>query len=224
MKVGRLYRNIDRTGIGREVDLVLDEIRETKVDKDILDFLKAIYFGDITDPLKAASSRAYRDMNRTIRFHGLSDATRLELRKKVNLVLSKELSNLNSNYITSSKLFDDWHHCICDEIKALYLEKGIKLTYGQAQKWLNMTIKYLYILEVYSFDKVFEYLHIPLDNYVFDIARDTLGIIRPKTVWSSWDDYEGQYLLYQEQIREKITEGTPLRWEFRYWLKAARNL
>lgn len=30
-----------------------DEIVETKVDKDILDFLKAIYFGDFTDPLKA---------------------------------------------------------------------------------------------------------------------------------------------------------------------------
>lgn len=43
-----------------------DEIVEAKVDKDILDFLKAIYFGDFTDPLKVASSRAYRDMNRTI--------------------------------------------------------------------------------------------------------------------------------------------------------------
>ena len=30
-----------------------DEIVETKVDKDILDFLKAIYFGDFTNPLQA---------------------------------------------------------------------------------------------------------------------------------------------------------------------------
>ena len=59
-----------------------DEIIETKDDKAILDFLKAIYFGDFSDPLKAASSRAYRDMNRTIRFNGLSNATRLALRKK----------------------------------------------------------------------------------------------------------------------------------------------
>ncbi len=61
-----------------------DEIVETKVDKDILDFLKTIYFGDFTDPLKAASSRAYQDMNRTIIFKGMPDATRLALREKVN--------------------------------------------------------------------------------------------------------------------------------------------
>lgn len=121
-----------------------DEIVETKVDKDILDFLKAIYFGDFTDPLKVASSRAYRDMNRTIRFNGLQDATRLALREKV--------------------------------------------------------------------------------NGVFDIARDLLGITRPKVAWSSWDNYDEQYLCYQNLIREKITTGTPLRWEFRYWLKVARNI
>lgn len=130
-----------------------DEIVETKVDKDILDFLKAIYFGDFTDPLKVASSRAYRDMNRTIRFNGLQDATRLALREKVN--------------------------------------------------------------------GVFEFLHIPLDNYVFDIARDLLGIARPKVAWSSWDNYDEQYLCYQNLIREKITTGTPLSWKFRYWLKVA---
>lgn len=83
-----------------------DEIVETKVDKDILDFLKAIYFGDFTDPLKAASSRAYRDMNRTIRFNGLPDATRLALREKVNAVFDVELSKLNSDSITSQDEFD----------------------------------------------------------------------------------------------------------------------
>lgn len=73
---------------------VTDEIIETKIDKDILDFLKAIYFGDFTDPLKAASSRAYRDMNCTIRFKGMPNATRLALREKVNAVFDVELSNL----------------------------------------------------------------------------------------------------------------------------------
>lgn len=203
---------------------MLDKITSVNVDKDILDFLKAIYFGDISDPLKAASSRAYRDMNRTIRFNGLPDATRLELREKVNCIFVKELSALNSNYIKSQQAYDDWHRQICDEIKILYQESGIAFTYGHAQKWLNMTIKYLYVLGIDSFDDVFEYLHIPLDNYVFDIAQDTLGIKRPTAVWSSWDDYEEQYLRYQKDIREKITEETPLRWEFRFWLKAARNM
>ena len=87
-----------------------------------------------------------------------------------------------------------------------------------------MTIKYLYMLEVDTFGATFEFLHIPLDNYVFDIARDSLGITRPKVAWSNWDNYEEQYLQYQNMIREKITTWSPLRWEFRYWLKAARNI
>jgi len=201
-----------------------DEIVEIKVDKDILDFLKAIYFGDFTDPLKVANSRAYRDMNRTIRFNGLPDVTRLALREKVNAVFDAELTKLKSDSITSQDEFDAWHHSVSDKIKKLYLDEGVKLTYGHAQKWINMTIKYLYMLEANSFDGVFEFLHIPLDNYVFDIARDLLGIARPKVAWSSWDNYDEQYLCYQNLIREKITTGTPLRWEFRYWLKVARNI
>lgn len=201
-----------------------DEIVETKVDKDILDYLKAIYFGDLIDPLKAANSRAYRDMNRTIRFNGLPDATRLALREKVNAVFDTELTKLKSDSITSQDEFDAWHHSVSDKIKKLYLDEGVKLTYGHAQKWINMTIKYLYMLEANSFDGVFEFLHIPLDNYVFDIARDLLGIARPKVAWSSWDNYDEQYLCYQNLIREKITTGTPLRWELRYWLKVARNI
>lgn len=201
-----------------------DEIVETKVDKDILYFLKASYFGDFTNPLKAASSRAYRDMNRTIRFNGLPDATRLALREKVNAVFDVELSKLNSDSITSQDEFDAWHRRVSDMIKALYWDVGVKLTYGHAQKWINMTIKYLYMLEVDTFDATFEFLHIPLDNYVFDMARHSLGITRPKVAWSKWDNYEEQYLQYQKMVRERIESGTPLRWEFRYWLKVAHNI
>nr|DAO69706.1 MAG TPA: hypothetical protein [Caudoviricetes sp.] len=112
---------------------VTDEIIETKIDKDILDFLKAIYFGDFTDPLKAASSRAYRDMNRTIRFKGMPNATRLALREKVNAVFDVELSKLNSDGITSQDEFDVWHRSLSDTIKTLYLDEGVKFTYGRAE-------------------------------------------------------------------------------------------
>lgn len=200
-----------------------DKIEKVQVDKDILDFLKYIYFGALDDPLKAASRRAYLDMNRTIRFHGLLDETRLELREQVNAILEREIATLTPKNISCLGDYDIWHHHVCDEIKKLYLDKGIKLTYGHTQKWINMTIKYLYALEANSFDGIFEYLHIPLDNYVFDIARDSLCIERPEMVWSSWDDYEGQYLYYQNLIRENVAEEAPLRWEFRYWLRAAGN-
>lgn len=204
--------------------MVDDKIEIIQVEKDILDFLKAIYFGPFFDPLQAASSRAYRDMSRTIRFHGLSKEARLELREKVNEIFREEIKKLIPKNITCSKDFDEWHHSLCDRIKQVYSDKDIKLTYGHTQKWINMTIKYLYVLEENSFDGIFKYLHIPLDNYVFDAARDSLSLQRPKVVWSSWDDYNGQYLEYQELIREKIVCETPLRWEFRHWIKAIRRM
>ena len=203
---------------------IQDKIIETRVDKDILDFLKAAYFGDYSNVLKAASGRAYRDMNRTIRFNGLPDKKRLEMREKVNSVLEEEIKRLTVESITNQETFDAWHYNVSDKIKSIYVDAGIKFTYGHAQKWINMTIKYLYMLGVNSFEDVFEYLHIPLDNYVFDVAKTELNIPRPKTAWSSWDDYDGLYLNYQKLIRQKMDCVTPLRWEFRYWLKAARNM
>ena len=65
-----------------------------KVDEGLLKFLKALYFGDFTNPIKAASDRAYRDMNRTIRFlDSVSKATRDKLKDEVNKVLVAELQS-----------------------------------------------------------------------------------------------------------------------------------
>lgn len=78
-----------------------------------------------------------------------------------------------------------------------------------------MTIKYLYILKDYTFDSVFEDLHIPIDKYILKGVEDDLEIKRPVDAWSRWDNYD-EYLKYQNDIREKICT-TPLRWEFENW-------
>lgn len=197
---------------------------KVEVDKDILDFLKAIYFGDFSDPMKAASSRAYRDMNRTIRFNSLPSNIRMNLREDVTAIFEREIPLLISEGVKRQEDFDDWHFNTCYAIRKLYRDNGVALTFGQAQKWVNMTFKYLYMLEKYSFEEIFCYLHIPLDNYVFDIARDALEIERPKIAWSKWDEYDKEYLPYQKKIREKVKECEPLRWEFKFWLKVARNM
>ena len=49
-------------------------------------------------------------------------------------------------------------------IKALYWDEGVKLTYGHAQKWINMTIKYLYMLEVDTFDAIFNFQDVEKDE------------------------------------------------------------
>ncbi len=194
------------------------------VDKDILSSLKALYFGTYDESIEGASSRAYRDMNRTIRFNGTDDTIRIQLREQVTTLLKREIFNLETGEIKTQEEYDMWHRNLCDKIKQAYAEKSVKLTAGQAQKWINMTIKYLYLLEHSDFENVFTFLHVPLDNYVFDIAEEHLGIKRPIIAWSKWDDYDRQYLEYQKEIRKRMTCYEPLRWEFKYWLKSARKI
>lgn len=85
-------------------------------------------------------------------------------------------------------------------------------------------MKYLYVSGEYTFDGLFQYLHVPIDNYVFSIANKELGIPQPTVPWSRWDDYDRQYMAYQRSLRSKIRGNYPLRWEFKFWMKEARQL
>ena len=201
--------------------------------KELLDFLKFSYFGDLNISIEVASKRAYRDMCRTLRFGVLpidtKDSIISDLKESVNVIFKKEIPIINEGSITSQEKFDSWHCKVCENMKNLYYEKGINFTYGQAQKWLNMMIKYLYILEVeeYTFDSVFEYLHIPIDEYILKGVEDELEIKRPVYVWSRWDNYD-EYLKYQKDIRERIEKDKnidvpPLLWEFENWLEVAKG-
>ena len=169
---------------------------ENKIkDEELLKFLKFSYFGTLTNLKEATANRAYRDMCRTIRFDGLCEDSRLNLKIEVNSELITKIENLAEN-------FDTWHKEVCNLIVEKYKDHGIKLTYGQAQKWVNMTIKYLYILNEHTFDNVFDFLHIPVDNYIFKAAKEKLGIDNPKKPWSKLDETE--YFEYQKAIREKL--------------------
>ena len=195
---------------------------ENKInDEEILKFLKFSYFGDLNISIEVASNRAYRDMCRTIKFNKLKDITdRRKLRDKVNIMFETEIKKLTSGSKKNPDDFNNWHGEVCENMKNLYEEKGIKLTYGQAQKWVNMTIKYLYLFGGYTFDSVFEELHIPVDNYILDIANKKLRIDKPKTPWSKWN--EEQYRNYQNEIKSKI-KISPLCWEFENWLNEAEK-
>lgn len=79
----------------------------------------------------------------------------------------------------------------------------------------------MYIVEENTFDGVFQYLHIPLDTYIFDVAATHFGIETPNTPWNSGDEYEKQYVPYQN---ERIHSVDPLRWAVRMWLQEAWNM
>lgn len=197
-------------------------------DEELLKFLKFSYFGNLTISIEVASNRAYRDMCRTLKFDVLPKNTKTtittELKEAVNIIFKEEIPIINEGNITSPEEFNSWHEKVCYLIIKKYEEHGIKLTYGQAQKWLNMTIKYLYMLQVYSFDRVINCLHIPVDKYILEVVEKELGIKRPVDAWSRWDNYK-EYEDYQKAIREELKKRkySPLIWEFENWLKEVQE-
>ena len=191
-----------------------------KVDVEILKFLIGICFGKYNDKYKAAANRAYLDMNRTLRFDKKTDLDRDKLRNDVVSLLKNEIiAFMKNKAFCRQEDFDSWHFNICGEIKSIYQKEDISFTYGQAQKWINMTFKYLYILRNEEVLKILKYLHVPLDRYIINAAYKEFGIAYPNIVWSKWDDYEGQYLAYQKELRTHISFEEPLRWEIKQWNK-----
>lgn len=154
---------------------------EISVDSKILDFLKMLYFGVTDNPFEAASRSAYTDMCRTIRFNGKNGDM---LRKAVDSLLEERIPELVA--VNDAEDFTKWHQSICEEIVSMYESEGIEFHIGQAQKWVNMTLKYLYVLVPDVVEPFYRFLHIPLDNYIIDIGdTSTTGCMMPLLFWLS---------------------------------------
>jgi hypothetical protein len=184
--------------------------------QDIINFLVRVYFGttDIRELRLSAVDRAYRDVNRTM--HGIgtlqTNETYNTLRHFVNNIAGEIL---NVTYDQNS--FDSWHLRKCDELKSEFLRVlNYKISYGQAQKWINMTLKYMFAIGseiITGIDRNYDLFHIPLDN----IIQDKLilnNIERIPIRWSRIDNYQ-TYFHYQNLVRNTFAGQIPLDVEFR---------
>ena len=186
------------------------------VDSKISEFLKTLYFGAIDNPFEASSRSAYTDMCRTIRFKGKNG---FSLREDVDNLLEKKIPDLIS--VKDEREFAQWHQAMCEQIVGMYRTEGIEFYIGQAQKWINMTLKYLYVLEPDVVEPFYHLLHIPVDNYIIDIAKKQYGVPALPCAWSRIDDYT-VYMDYEKTLMEVIDE-IPLDWEFSKWVESARQ-
>lgn len=142
--------------------------------------------------------------------------------------------------------FDKWHKAKCEEIinfmnnsidkSNTKILKEEKFTIGQAQKWVNMTLKYLWLLNALPTGVKPEYLHVPIDSYIIEIAYDNknkfenaLGLLeeKPKKSWSKLPEYK-KYFEIQEAIRKAIktnatNETIPIKWESLAWIEVAEK-
>ena len=94
-------------------------------------------------------------------------------------------------------------------------------TFGLAQKWVNMTIKYLWILGVFD-DEYEELIEVPIDSFVISKMK-SLGI-DVSTDWSKWDCPE-EYLQVQEDLMKKLNDQayTRIAWENEAWVDSRVN-
>jgi hypothetical protein len=188
----------------------------TLTQQEIINFWLRVYLGtsDVQKLQLSAVDRAYRDFNRTM--HGLGIVQTNEsyntLRHFVSNIVSETL-NVTFDQLT----FDSWHLKKCDELKAEFIRVlNYGITYGQAQKWINMTLKYMFAIGpniINGIDRNYSLFHIPLDN----IIQDKLlvhNIDRIPTRWSRIDNYQ-IYFQYQIRVRSLFPGQIPLDVEFR---------
>jgi len=127
------------------------------------------------------------------------------------------ITHITSRKIEDQDNYDLWHRDKCQRLILLVFEQHNKKLYvGQAQKWINMTLKYLVALgndRVKGIMLNYHHFHLPIDNIIQSRLND-MGIHKINSPWSQIDDYL-EYINYQKQVRSKFAGQIPMDIEFR---------
>ena len=227
--------------------------------KELYDFLMYSVFGIVDKDNKydkkiKCAYRAYRDLARTLRYKytsselehakkGSKEGDFKEKRDSWIREMCTELINSIDMFEKEKKEFDIWHKELCakfvepteeDQVFCRgkeFLEKGF--TYGQAQKWLNMTLKYLWLMDLLPTSISPEWLHVPIDSYIlkklkredsFKECDDIKSDQYLNETWSAFSNYDN-YKELQERIRDMLKEEAeaPIEWEGTAWIEIANN-
>ena len=177
---------------------------------------------------EGAAHKAYADMaRRTLRIKEDSKERKV-LKEQATKILRQAVEKLKKD----SSDFPKWHEKSCNALIACY---GGQLSYGQAQKWLNMLLKYLYVYDVKGYETLFSSregiaaLDMPVDSKVIEALHRKYNVKRPTAGWSVWD--RNTYRAYQAAARsalqknasdiENSDEQIPFYWELIHWSDAS---
>lgn len=135
--------------------------------------------------IRICADRAYLDLSRRLVFtdnykgdtKGKKDL-RQKFRSNICETILKQVKFLLESSATD---FDRKHDEACDAIIKEANNKGIlkpcdgfdeAFTYGHAQKWLNMTLKYMRLTGFWDdeFERLKDVMHIPVDSYILKAA------------------------------------------------------
>ncbi len=213
----------------------------------MLDFLLFGYFGcdgsDGADTMRnRAAHRAYLDLARTVSYSSSTSQLAEKLKKRSSEYEKKEAETFIKKkealvdsvcerlYPLPSGDFDAWHQEKCEEICRMMDDSGLlgePFTCGQAQKWVNMTLKYLWLLDLLPEEIKEESLHVPIDSFILqrlskqvsDVTGSGETYCYKHMAWSAITEYT-DYKDLQAEIK-KITPN-PIRWEGEAWIAVAK--
>lgn len=178
-------------------------------DSERLRYLLNAYFGDYSDnPVLSAVSRAYLDLSRTQRGFQ-SDENREAIQYRRMNFMVERISEILANDFKSQTEFDEYHKKTTDDLIG---KSQNGFTVGQAQKWINMSLKYCLVIDPEKCSKNSAFFHVPIDNIVLGKLEGFPAI----GTWSRLTDY-GRYLDFQNWFREKHPDKDPILSEFEIW-------
>ena len=205
-----------------------------KFDKNLAinDAMISAYLDVCRSPLKG--------INRIIKGYN-SNYTSTKVR---NSFIENVFINMVDNLAKNDQDYDDWHKQICCKIINYYKEFGYNnMTYGKAQKWVNMSMKYIMLYtEDYQEGLINykNYFHVPIDRYIAPSIAGLIGFLpsddgirelknldeafnpdKMNYCWSNVNDYD-DYMCCQRTIRECLSIS-PLKWEYNEWYKKRNN-
>lgn len=191
-------------------------------------FLVFAYFGiDLNDEysdediIRKCVERAYLDMCRTLK---TDDQEWIETKEKLSKDLVNALLNNKSIQDKISKAYsvffeNDSEQLTESQISGLVDKNGdgICFYYGQAQKWINMSLKYMWLLGLIDDSQKAE-LEAPIDSYIIH----KINHIPKNTAWSTLTIKE--YNSIKDEITTCATEySTVIDWEFNAWIEQAKE-
>lgn len=175
-------------------------------------------------------------------YNSLISKDNSNLKNKSNEAKEKAVQLLQGKFGISEKIvsiaindFDTWHREVCESLVETYQEIKDEnnknfFTYGNAQKWLNMTLKYLWLLNRLPNDMDEKALHAPIDSYILQKLENSIENISAENgsykyngeTWSQLSDYE-HYIELQKTIRTlaKAENKSVIEWENEAWIEMA---
>lgn len=164
--------------------------------------------------INACIDTAYLDFCRTM--HGiLKNESNASMRLESSEIICRLIGKVIKSKLNQSE-FDKLHKAACISIRKVYLSQKASFYIGQAQKWINMSFKYVYLLQlsdlldesepsVAILKQNYMYFHLPIDNIV--LQNQTVKCRYSKyigvTAWSRIDDYS-KYIAFQKSLQDAI--------------------